>query len=74
VPCFVSTRWDQNNVTPTPLEVVGPSGTTAFIDPLFGGQGAYRLDIQARIEHPASRRLHEQRGGRHAGRRTLCPW
>ncbi len=65
VPCFALTRWDQRGpASGEPLPVYGPPPTAAFMEKLFGEDGAYRPDIAARVEHPASRSLHAGRGGK----------
>jgi ribonuclease Z len=63
-PCFVLTRWDQD-VDQTPLRVFGPPPTTALTRTLFEApDGAYVCDWTARVEHPGSRRVFANRGGR----------
>ena len=62
-PCFLLSRWDQDSgATPT-LRVYGPKTTERLTDRLIGEQGAFVDDWRSRIEHPASRKVHEKRGG-----------
>ncbi|WP_166459688.1 MBL fold metallo-hydrolase [Amycolatopsis pithecellobii] len=63
LPCLLLVRWDQAvNDTP-PMMVCGPQPTTAIVDELVGTNGVFRRDIRARIEHPASQKTFEMRGG-----------
>jgi ribonuclease BN (tRNA processing enzyme) len=62
-PCFVLTRWDQD-VDQTPLRVYGPPPTTELTRKLFEApDGAWVCDWSARVEHPGSQRVFENRGG-----------
>lgn len=63
LPCFLLTWWDQSKGTEPPLHVYGPQPTRDIVDKLVGPQGAFRLDINSRLEHPASHWCHEHRGG-----------
>ena len=56
-------RWDQCTGEEAPLQVVGPPPTEHVTEHLFGPDGAYRDDIAARIDHPASEYWHTARGG-----------
>jgi ribonuclease BN (tRNA processing enzyme) len=62
-PCFALTWWDQSTQAHPPLYVYGPPPTQAFVERLFGEQGAYHPDIHARLKHPASHWCHARRGG-----------
>jgi len=62
-PCFALTRWDQNTGKEPPLEVYGPPPTEAFVESLFGENGAFTIDWKSRVKHPASHECHQQRGG-----------
>lgn len=61
--CFALSRWDQSRGTEPPLAVIGPPPTQAFVKAQLGPQGAFAVDWNARIKHPASCYLHRQRGG-----------
>lgn len=61
--CFVLTRWDQGAGRIPDLRVWGPWPTREVTDRLFGGEGAFRFDIEARVNHPASRTVYGLRGG-----------
>lgn len=63
LPCFLLVRWDQSIPTTPRLQVCGPQPTAAIVDELIGEDGVFRRDIRARIEHPASQRVYEMRGG-----------
>ena len=61
-PCFLLTRWDQS-VSSAPLLVHGPPPTAAMTEALIGAGGAFRHDIEARINDPGSQHLFQARGG-----------
>lgn len=61
--CIHSWRWDQGAGETPPLKLIGPEGTKTFYESLFGENGAFRPDIQARTEHPLSHAVYESRGG-----------
>lgn len=61
--CFLLTRWDQDPGTFHPLRVCGPPPTREVTQRLIGPRGAYRVDIEARLHHPASEKMHSLRGG-----------
>ncbi|WP_425053880.1 MBL fold metallo-hydrolase [Psychromarinibacter sp. S121] len=63
VPRLVMTRWDQQSDAPA-LRVYGPPPVAQFLDRLFGSEGAFRPDIIARREHPASLAIFAARGGK----------
>ncbi len=63
VPCFLLTWWDQSAGDETPLAIYGPPPTEAFVDKLIGAQGAFRSDIESRLQHPASHECHRIRNG-----------
>ncbi|MGM0494791.1 MAG: MBL fold metallo-hydrolase [Armatimonadota bacterium] len=56
-------RWDQCTGEEPPLQVIGPPPTEHVTERLFGDDGAFRDDIAARINHPASEYWHTRRGG-----------
>jgi ribonuclease Z len=63
-PCFLLARWDQNiQQRDNPLTVIGPDLTVETTEKLVGEQGAFSPDINARINHPLSQRVFENRGG-----------
>lgn len=63
-PCFLLCRWDQNSDHEgKPLTVAGPKGTARLTTALIGKDGAFALDINARIESPVSQRRYQLRGG-----------
>ena len=63
--CFLLCRWDQKHwARKKPLKVVeaaADEGGDGAAD--WGGAGAYVFDLQARMNHPASQRIHQNRGG-----------
>lgn len=62
-PCFALTRWDQCKGTEDPLRVYGPPPTESFVEALLGKSGAFFVDWDSRVKHPASHECHTQRGG-----------
>ena len=63
-PCFVLTRWDQD-VDQSPLRVFGPPPTASLTRKLFAApDGAFVCDWSARVEHPGSKRVFANRGGK----------
>ncbi|MHC4873625.1 MAG: MBL fold metallo-hydrolase [Planctomycetota bacterium] len=62
-PCFALTWWDQNSDNDNRLNIYGPPSTAEFIDKLIGENGAFADDWKARIDLPASKVLHQNRGG-----------
>ena len=62
-PCFVLCRWDQSIGQEAPLRVYGPPPTKAITEKLFGADGAFSLDLNARINGPVSQKVHRNRGG-----------
>lgn len=63
VPCFALVRWDLCNGKETPLKIDGPPPTRAFVEQLFGENGAFFPDWHSRVTHPTSVSLFEMRGG-----------
>ena len=57
------TRWDHLAASGNDLIVVGPSHTRNFIDKLFGENGAFGPDQDARTLHDASIGYFQARGG-----------
>jgi ribonuclease BN (tRNA processing enzyme) len=62
-PCFALTRWDFSSGREPALKVYGPPPTAAFVDKLFGKEGAFFDDWNSRIQHPVSQAIHRRRGG-----------
>jgi len=62
-PCLFLARWDHCTGDEPPLRVFGPPPTEGITRKLFGADGAFADDITARIRHPASHRVHTNRGG-----------
>ena len=62
-PCFVLCRWDQSVGKENPLSVYGPPPTRAIAEKLFGPDGAFTCDINARSNGPVSQMVHKNRGG-----------
>jgi len=63
VPALLLSRWDQGAGQIPPLKVYGPGPTARFIDDIIGPNGLFRDDIRARIEHPTSHAVFQNRGG-----------
>lgn len=62
-PVFLLCRWDHSVGAENQLHVWGPPPTEAITEKLIGPEGAFYLDWTSRVEHPASHRTHELRGG-----------
>ena len=60
---FVMARWDQGAGAGDALSVYGPPPLRRIVDLLFGPEGVYGPDLQARTRHPLSQRIHQLRGG-----------
>lgn len=60
---FVLTRWDQGAGRGNELDVYGPAGTRHIASLLFGDDGVYGPDLEARSQHPLSREVYFERGG-----------
>lgn len=61
--CFALCRWDMGKGTEPPLPVYGPPPTEAYVEKLLGPEGAFFVDWDSRVKHPASHDCHTQRGG-----------
>jgi ribonuclease Z len=59
-------RWDQAVGRIDELSVIGPAGTSRMSERIFGEDGVFAADIQARTQHVASREVYESRGGQGA--------
>ena len=57
------TRWDQGAGNIPELKVFGPAPIADMTDKLFGRDGAFATDINARVNNPSSIFIFEQRGG-----------
>ncbi|MDP6787693.1 MAG: MBL fold metallo-hydrolase [Rhodospirillales bacterium] len=60
---LVLTRWDTGHPDLPALKVYAPSGINHIFERLFGPDGALKLDITARTNHPQSLAIYEGRGG-----------
>ena len=60
---FVMARWDQGAGAGDALTVYGPPPLLRITNQLFGPEGVYGPDLQARTRHPLSQRIHQLRGG-----------
>jgi len=60
---FVMARWDQGAGAGDSLTVYGPPPLRRIAELLFGPEGVYGPDLQARTRHPLSQRIHQLRGG-----------
>ena len=57
------TRWDQGAGKIPELKVFGPEPIADMTEKLFGHDGAFATDINARVNNPSSIYVFEQRGG-----------
>lgn len=62
-PCFLLCRWDQSVGKENILQVWGPPPTSWITEHLIGAEGAFHHDWRARVEHPGSQEIFENRGG-----------
>lgn len=62
-PCFLLTRWDHERGAIPPPKIYGPPPTARITERLIGPEGAFADDLRVRIEHPASQKVHCDRGG-----------
>ena len=62
-PCFLLCRWDQSLHDAPPLFIRGPEPTLQMTEKLIGKEGAFRSDLTARINSPASQAVYTGRGG-----------
>ena len=69
---LVMTRWDQGAGQIPDLKVYGPRHTTRMTGLLFGNDGVFGPDIEARTTHGPSLQVFESRGG-HLPRRRPEP-
>ena len=57
-PCFLLTRWNHHNGKEVPLQIWGPPPTALMTERLIGEGGVFADDWKARVNHPASQRVH----------------
>lgn len=62
-PCFLLCRWDQSIGKENLLQVWGPPPTAWITEQLIGERGAFSHDWKARVGHPGSQEIFENRGG-----------
>ena len=62
-PCFLLCRWDQSVGKENTLQVWGPPPTEWITEHLIGPEGAFNHDWRARVGHPGSQEIFENRGG-----------
>ena len=62
-PCFLLCRWDQSVGIENTLQVWGPPPTEWITEHLIGPEGAFNHDWRARVGHPGSQEIFENRGG-----------
>jgi ribonuclease BN (tRNA processing enzyme) len=62
-PVFLLCRWDHSVGRENRLQIWGPPPTTWITERLIGPDGAFSHDWKSRVEHPASHRTHQLRGG-----------
>ena len=62
-PCFLLCRWDQSIGKEKQLEVYGPSLTERITEGILGEYGLFAHDWKARVGHPLSQKVFENRGG-----------
>lgn len=62
-PCFLLCRWDQSVRKENQLRVYGPTLTETITERIIGENGAFVHHWKARVNHPASQRVHVNRGG-----------
>lgn len=63
LPTLLLSRWDQSIGGESELGIFGPAPTRLVTERLVGENGAFAHDILARINHPASQRVFQNRGG-----------
>ena len=62
-PCFLLSRWDQGAGKEKQLKVFGPNLTERITEQLIGPEGVFSHDWKARINHPLSQKVYQNRGG-----------
>lgn len=56
-------RWDIGRPGLAPMKVYGPEGLKEMVDKIFGPDGAFKIDLTARTNHPNSLEIYQSRGG-----------
>ena len=62
-PRLMLQRWDQGVGQLPELQVFGPKPVANIAEKLFGEDGVYGLDLEARVSHPSSQQIYAARGG-----------
>ncbi len=62
-PCFLLCRWNHSIGIESELQVCGPPPTSKMTNGLIGQNGVFIDDLSARINAPASQKVHVNRGG-----------
>ncbi len=62
-PCFLLCRWDQSIGKENQLKVYGPTLTERITNGIIGPDGVFAHDWKARVYHPLSQRVYQNRGG-----------
>lgn len=62
-PCFMLCRWDQSIGKEAVLNIYGPPPTKSITEKLFGDDGVFHCDLEARINASVSQCAHKNRGG-----------
>ena len=63
-PCFLLCRWDQSTGKENTLQVFGPTLTERITHGILDeNEGIFAHDWKARVGHPLSQRIHQNRGG-----------
>ena len=62
-PCFLLCRWDQSSGKENKLQVFGPTLTEKITEGIIGENGLFAHDWKARINHPLSQKVFQNRGG-----------
>jgi len=62
-PRLLLQHWDQGAGKIPELNVYGPHPFARITDQLFGEDGVYGLDLEARVSHQASKDIYASRGG-----------
>ena len=62
-PCFLLCRWDQSIGEENQLQVYGPNLTEKITEGIIGENGLFSHDWKARVGHPLSQLVYQNRGG-----------
>ena len=62
-PCFLLCRWDQSIGEENQLQVFGPAPTEKLTEGIIGKDGLFAHDWKARVGHPLSQLVFQNRGG-----------